>query len=284
MDIARRLWTTVEPLHAVVYFAPQVRAAGVAAGLRGFWDTYFALRAAPLGAVAAGGVVASFAGFEPSMVGRALPSAWSRASVQTCLATRSAVCAAVLREVGVSVEGCAAAVAALAPVVVVEPTGRPLGAANAALPLPADPVAALWQVATTLREHRGDGHVAALVVAGLSGLDAMLLQVARGRFPAEGMRVARGWSPRQWSAAHASLVARGLLVADGLSDAGAAVLASVEEMTDSLAWQGDPVAVETAIEALASSVAAVWACGVLPADNPIGVRDEARAEGPDVLQ
>jgi hypothetical protein len=274
MHTARRLWATLEPLHAVVYFAPQVRAAGKAAGLRGFWDTYFAFRAAPLGAVDAGGVVASFAGFEPSMVGRALPSAWSRASVDLCLATRSVVCAAVLREVGVSVDACAAAVDALAPVVL-EPTGRPLGTANAALPLPGDPVAALWQVATTLREHRGDGHVAALMVAGLAGVDAMLLQVARGRFPAEGMRAARGWSAEQWSARHASLVERGLLSSDGLTDVGASTLASVEEMTDSLAWQGGLVSaaagVDTAIDVLAASVAAVWESGVLPPDNPIGV-------------
>jgi hypothetical protein len=270
MHTARRLWTTLEPLHAVVYFAPQVRAAGKAVGLRGFWDTYFAFRAAPLGAVAAGGVVASFAGFEPSMVGKALPSAWSRASVDVCLATRSAACASVLREVGVSVDACAAAVDALSPVVL-ESTGRPLGTANAALPLPADPVAALWQVATTVREHRGDGHVAALMVAGLSGFDALLLQVAIGRFPEEGMRAARGWTADQWSAARASLVARGLLSADGLTDTGAEVLASVEAMTDSLAWQGDLARVEASVDVLASSVAAVWESGVLPPDNPIGV-------------
>jgi hypothetical protein len=274
MHTARRLWTTLEPLHAIVYFAPQVRAAGKASGLRGFWDTYFAFRAAPLGAVEAGGVVASFAGFEPSMVGKALPSAWSRASVEVCLATRSAACAGVLREIGVSVDACATAVSALSDLVL-EPTGRPLGTANAALPLPADPVAALWQVATTLREHRGDGHVAALMVAGLSGFDAMLLQVARGRFPSEGMRAARGWSEARWNEAHTSLAARGLVSDDGLTDAGAAALTTVEEMTDSLAWQGGlasaPAGVDTAVDVLASSVAAVWESGVLPPDNPIGV-------------
>jgi len=93
MHAARRLWITLEPLHAVVYFAPKVRAAGKALGLRGFWDTYFAFRAAPLGPAPAGGVVASFAGFEPAMVGKALPSAWTRASVADCLATRVSVSA-----------------------------------------------------------------------------------------------------------------------------------------------------------------------------------------------
>jgi len=50
-----------------------------------------------------------------------------------------------------------------------------------------------------LREHRGDGHVAALVTAGLTGLDALHLQVANGRFPEETMRAARGWSDPDWT-------------------------------------------------------------------------------------
>ena len=80
MHPARRLWTALEPLHGVVYFAPGVRDAGIGIGLRGFWMTYFAFRAAPLGPVGAAPVVATFAGFEPSMVFKALPDAWSRAA------------------------------------------------------------------------------------------------------------------------------------------------------------------------------------------------------------
>ena len=274
MHAAHRLWTTLEPLHAVVYFAPEVRVAGKELGLRGFWDTYFAFRAAPLGPIAAGPVVATFAGFEPAMVGKALPSAWTRVSVADCLATRVAVSAAVLRAVGVSPSACAAAVELLSPVVL-EATGRPLGMANAALPLSSDPVEALWQVATTLREHRGDGHVAALMTSGLSGLDALLLQVANGRFPEETMRGARGWSSSEWAAARESLVGRGLLGAYGLTGAGEELLASVESVTDTVAWQGGLASlgdgVEAAVDVLAPSVSALWDAGVLPATNPIGV-------------
>ena len=50
---SRRLWAALEPLHDVVYFADGVRGAGIALGLRGFWMTYFAFRAAPLGPVPA---------------------------------------------------------------------------------------------------------------------------------------------------------------------------------------------------------------------------------------
>lgn len=272
MHAARRLWTTLEPLHAVVYFAPEVRAAGKAIGLKGFWDTYFAFRAAPLGPVSAPGVAGMFAVFEPGMVARALPSAWSRAAIDDCLATRSSVSASVLRAMGVSAETCAAAVPLLSSMVL-EQTGRPLGTANAALPLPADPVEALWQLATTVREHRGDGHVAAIATAGLSALDAMHLQLPVTGFDGETMRLARGWSPDQWMMSRASLIARGLLSPDGLSADGARLLSAVEETTDDLAWQGGllSVRVDEVVSLLAPAAEMVWASGVLPAANPIGV-------------
>ena len=272
MHAARRLWATLEPLHGVVYFTPEVRAAGKAIGLRGYWDTYFAFRAAPLGPVTAPAVVAVFAVFEPSMVARSLPSAWTRASVETVLAARSAVAAEVLRGIGVVESDCAAAVESLSPLVL-SATARPLGTANAALPLPEDPVAALWQLATTVREHRGDGHMAALLTNGLSGLEAMHLQVPRTGFGSEEMRQVRGWSPGEWAAARESLVERGLLSSEGLTESGAAVVAAVEDLTDSLSWQGglSSAPVDEVVEVLAPSVAAVWDSGLLPTRNPIGV-------------
>src|SRR6266516_1365278 len=70
---ARRVWASLETLHDVIYFADGVRPAGIALGLRGFWMTYFAFRAAPLGAVPAAPVIAAFGGFHPAMVAKALP-------------------------------------------------------------------------------------------------------------------------------------------------------------------------------------------------------------------
>ena len=167
---ARRLWLSLETLHDVVYFAPGVRGIGMDLGLRGFWMTYFAFRAAPLGPVGPAVVVAVFAGFHPHMVARALPDAWSRVSPQVCLTARAEVSAEALRAAGADPAACRTAVGLLAPVAAAaDATGRPLFAANATVPLPDDPFAALWQVATTLREHRGDGHVAALVAAGSAG-------------------------------------------------------------------------------------------------------------------
>ena len=76
-DAARRLWTRAEALHALTYFAPESHAAFEAAGLRGFWRGYFAGRAAPLGTVPAPVVTATFFGFHPDFVARAIPSIWS---------------------------------------------------------------------------------------------------------------------------------------------------------------------------------------------------------------
>ena len=87
-DVARRLWTVSEPLHALTYFAPESHDAFAAAGLRGFWRGYFAGRAAPLGAVGPGVVTATFFGFHPAFVSRAIPSVWSIVSPHDAIAAR----------------------------------------------------------------------------------------------------------------------------------------------------------------------------------------------------
>jgi hypothetical protein len=277
MHSARRLWTTVEPLHDVIYFAPGIRDSGKAIGLRGYWMTYFAYRAAPLGPVGPGPVIATFAGFKPSMVAKALPDAWSRAAPEVCLDARLAAAVAALRSAQVDEDACARAVALLTPVMAAaDATGRALSAANAALTLSDDPVAAIWQLTTLLREHRGDGHVAALVAAGLTGLEAQQLQVALGRYPAEVMRGIRGWSAEEWAAATAGLRKRGLLDGSGLTDAGRELLADIEVRTDAAAWNGalaplGEAGVSEVIELLRSSVDAVYATGMLPEQNPTGV-------------
>jgi hypothetical protein len=277
---ARRLWVTLETVHDVVYFAGDVRAAGLALGLRGFWMTYFAFRAAPLGPVPAAPVVAAFAGFHPDTVARALPDAWTRTTPEACIQARTTVSIAALRAAGVDPRACERAAAPLGPVAAAaDLTGRPLFAANAALALPDDPVGRLWQLATTLREHRGDGHIAALVSEGISGLEAHLLQVADGRFPESVIRPVRGWSEEEWSGAAQALHSRGLLTAGtvpGLTPHGQIVLTAIESRTDERAWTGGlaPLGeegVDEVVALLQPSVRAVWATGMLPEVNPTGL-------------
>jgi hypothetical protein len=269
---ARRVWLVVEPVHAVTYFDDRCRAAADELGLKGFWMGYFAFRAAPLGEVGPAPVEAIFAGFLPRWVARALPDAWGYASAADCLAARSASAAAALRRVGVDDDVAVAAGDVLAPVVAgLVVTGRPLAAANRALALPEDPVERLWQLTTTLREHRGDGHVAALVAAGLSGLDAHLLQVAAG----EATWGSRGWSDDERGVAETSLRSRGLLERDGaLTRTGVELRAGVEATTDDAAWAGGLADLgEDGVEELEAVLgpAATGASSLLWFPNPIGL-------------
>src|SRR6185312_12135998 len=164
---ARRLWALGEPLHALVYFAEECQAAGERAGLTGFWQTYFALRAAPLGPVGPAVVTATFYNFAPAFVARRVPAVWAAVTPAGALEARLRGADAALRRVfgqewiGSAEVAEAAKLTAVAAAAVDLP-GRPLAAANSAVPLPEEPHLLLWQSLTTLREHRGDGHVIAL--------------------------------------------------------------------------------------------------------------------------
>lgn len=241
---ARRLWTLIEPIHDVTYFTPQSRAAFEAAGLRGFWRAYFAGRAAPLGPVGAAPVTAIFYVFAPHLVTRALPDVWTRAEPSAALAARlaGAVEAITAAVAGTPLGGIAAggplgeaADLLTKAAAEVETVGRPLSAAIAALPVPDGDAARFWHAATVLREHRGDGHMASLVCAGVNGCEALVWREARTGRPGD-MQTTRGWSDEEWAAAKASLADRGWLDAAGaITEVGRREHDRLEEQTDRLA-------------------------------------------------
>jgi len=271
---ARLLWALFEPIHTVTYFAPQCRAAFEAAGLRGFWRGYFAGRAAPLGPVGAAPVRAAFFSFAPSMVERALPDVWSRATPEAALAARLAGARAALSEV-FDDSGAVAAAADLLRTAAeqIDFGGRVLAAANAALPWPDEPIEVLWHATTVLREHRGDGHVAALLTCGLDGVEALAWRTALGGYDRTGLQPARGWTDEEWSAAEGRLMARGWLNDDGTPTSLAHdAHAETEAVTDRLAiaaWPGiDLDRVRAVVEPLT-----IRAAGLLPYPNPIGLPD-----------
>lgn len=280
---ARRLWALAEPVHAVTYFAEEARAAGAAAGLSGFWSTYFALRAAPLGPAGPAVVTATFYNFAPAFVARRVPAVWEAVSPQAALAARSDGAAAALRRVlgewGTSAEAAEAASLARAAAAAVDAPGRPLAAANAALPVQDEPLPALWQALTTLREHRGDGHNAALLEREVSGVGAHVLVAAAGRVDREWLQRARGWDDAAWDAAAEALTARGWLDGEELSAEGLAMTTAVEADTDRLAlgpWRalGD-ARCDRLAELLVPVRRAVVAAGLFPDRNPIGVAPDA---------
>jgi hypothetical protein len=279
---ARRLWRSLEPLHAVTYFAPECEQAMKDLGLKGFWMGYFAGRGAPLGACGPGVIEATFYNFDVDRVRRAIPDAWRFAEPTAVLEARATAAATVLRRLVPGIEAEAPRVVPLLTSAVrsARPDGRPLFAANQQLPLPDDPVAALWQCATSLREHRGDGHVAALLTADISGVEAHQLVVGAGAITDERLQMARGFDDDSWAAAKARLAARGLLDDAGkLTHAGWAEVERIEALTDDLALQpyidGLTEAGFDLLPGLLRPLArAVTTADTIPFPNPIGLDTE----------
>ncbi|RKR75663.1 SCO6745 family protein [Frondihabitans australicus] len=280
-ELTRSMWTLFEPIHALNYFSPEARQAFADAGLPRFWDGYFAGRAAPLGAVTAAPVIAMFSGFAPRFVERALPAVWGAVSPGEALEARMVGAEGALRRIlrpagttDAEVERAADALAEVASrVTVTETIARPLAAANAALPVPDDPYRRLWQATSTLREHRGDGHVLVLASAGIAGLSTIVLRSAVD-LDAASMRAARGWSDEQWAQERARLAETGLLRADHtVSPWGLAALARAEEATNRLAlgpWAAMSDDEIVGVARLLSPIAR--ACSVVyPRPNPIGL-------------
>ena len=234
------MWTLFEPIHAVTYFAPEARSAFERAGLRGFWRGYFAGRAAPLGPVGAAVVGAAFFNFAPAFVSRAIPGVWQLISPEQALRTRlnGAVDALGGLLAGREAQAAAAADLLWRAAGELDCAGRVLAAANVALPAAGDgspdssDLARLWQAATVLREHRGDGHFAALAAADIDGCEAVVLRCGLD-LRREDMQPIRGWTDEQWAGAHARLADRGWVGAGGkLTSAGRQAHAAVEAATD----------------------------------------------------
>ncbi len=282
---ARQMWGLFEPVHTVTYFASEALSAFEGAGLRGFWRGYFAGRAAPLGAIGAAPVTAAFFSFAAPMVARALPAVWELIAPDDALGVRSAGAAAALRRLLSGQDGDLMAAAATAADLLtgvidgIGCEGRVLAAPNAAALVPAEPLARLWHAATVLREHRGDGHVAALVAAGIDGCEALVLRAGMD-LSREMLQPIRGWADADWEQAASRLAGRGWLGADGrVTAAGAAAHQAVEDATDLAAarpWArlgpdgtGELMAVLTPV---AKACAAL-----LPYPNPVGVPAPAAA-------
>jgi len=286
--MARSMWTLFEPVHAVTYFAAEARSAYEQAGLRGFWRGYFAGRAAPLGAASAAVVAASFFNFAPAFVARAIPGVWELITPDEALRVRLAGAAEGLGRLlaGREAEAAAAGDLLWRAIGELDFSGRVLAAANAALPvLPGQDVAAssassaaaglgrLWQAATLLREHRGDGHFAALAAADIDGCEAVVLRCCLD-LRREDMQPVRGWTDEAWDGALSRLAARGWVGADGtLTSAGRQAHAAVEDATDRAAsrpWARLGPEATAEIAAVLTPLARACAAA-LPYPSPIGV-------------
>jgi hypothetical protein len=178
--IARRMFDLVEPIGMIPYSADEPNEAMFALGFTSYWDTYFAGRAAPLGSSVPAEVVhALFYSFAPGEVARHIPKVWRTTTPERAIAARQEGCVNALRRILgelVDTPGFTRAVELLTRAAISAPLeGRPMYAALRTVPLPEEPLARLFHAASLLREHRGDGHVTALMAEGIGGLEAHVL-------------------------------------------------------------------------------------------------------------
>ncbi|MEV7071177.1 hypothetical protein [Streptomyces sp. NPDC093990] len=277
----RQLWHLLEPLHAVLYYAPEVfeEAAALGYDTKERWPSYFPLRAAPLGPVGTERVASAFYSFSPRMVAEHIDSAWAIAEPDAVLAARlrgiDRAYRAIFGDRVDSPQLAEAAALARRAAESVDTAGRPLAAANAELLWPEAPHLQLWQAATILREHRGDGHIAALLVAGLDPVESLVSFAAIGAASVERFE-SRGWSAGEWRSAHERLTARGLVDAQGTAtDAGRDLRHRVEHQTNQLAarpWQLLGAAeVARLADLLGDFWVAVLSSGLLPSETTLGI-------------
>ena len=237
---ARFLWQRLEPYHGLIYFVPEADRHYAALGLDAGMMGYFASRASAMGPVPAEVVVATFYNFEPDRVRTLVPQAWQRTTAPTLWQARlAAVDEALTRIFGARLQEndiAAAAVLLRSATGACRSEGRPLFAGHLAQAWPTEPHLALWFAITLLREFRGDGHIAALTVEGVSGIEALVIHGATGTVPPAVLQGTRGWSDVAWAAAVERLQQRGWIDEDGtLTTAGQQHRDRVEQYTDELA-------------------------------------------------
>ena len=238
--MARRMFELVEPIGVIPYAADEPNEAMFALGFTNYWDTYFAGRAAPLGHVPAEVVDALFYSFAPGEVARHIPKVWDTTTPDAAIAARRRGCVQALRRIlGGHLDTPAVArttdlllrAATSAPL-----EGRPMYAALRSIPVPDEVVARLFHAASLLREHRGDGHITALMIEGVGRLEAHVLHALDLDMPAEQFGRIHHLPAAQIAAVIDGMRGRGLIGDDGwLTGSGRAVKQRVETRTDDLA-------------------------------------------------
>ncbi|KAB8188210.1 MarR family transcriptional regulator [Microbispora catharanthi] len=261
------MFELVEPI-ATVTFSEVVNEAFLALGMRNYWDGYFAGRAAPLGPAPAEVVHAVFYNFADGEVARHIPWVWGKITPQEAITVREQGSTAALRQmIGELADspGLVRAADLATRAAVSAPTeGRPLYAGLRALDVPEEPVARLWHAATLLREHRGDGHNAALLAHGIGGTEAhVLIAVSLGMRAEEFGRI-HHLPKARLTAVVDGLRGRGLVdAAGGFTDAGRETRQRIEALTDELAAPAYDVLSADELDELAAGLepiaAAVWA-------------------------
>ncbi len=240
--LARRMFDLVEPVGAIPYSTDEPNETMFALGFTSYWDTYFAGRAAPLGSSVPAGVVhALFYNFAPGEVARHIPKVWSTTTPGAAIAARQQGCVNALRRILgdlIDTPDFSRAVELLTKAATSAPLdGRPMYAALRALPLPEEPVARFFHAASLLREHRGDGHISALMAEGIGGLEAHVLLAIDMGMPAPSFGRIHHLPSELLTDLVDSMKARGLVEDEStFTPAGREAKDRVEALTDELAF------------------------------------------------
>ncbi|MFH9229934.1 SCO6745 family protein [Streptomyces lydicus] len=238
MKTARAAWRRLEPVHAMIYFAPEGRRRYADLGLSARTG-YFASRSAAFGRASSELVISTFYNFNPALVRKAMDGAWDTATPQQVLDARHAAASEALQRARVhelpAFDEVLALTRSAAEAAREHAQGRPLFAAHAALPWPEEPVLRLWHAQTLLREFRGDGHVACLLSEGIGGLESLILHAATGEVPVDFLKASRAWPEEEWADTEERLRTRGLLDGDSFSAEGVRLRQHIEDRTDRLA-------------------------------------------------
>jgi hypothetical protein len=231
---ARALRDAIEPIAMICFWGKPAYDEYAARGLD-FLIGYAWSRGSVLGEPEGTVVAAAFGVFEPGLIVDLFNAGRAACSLADIRAAKESGSIAALREVLGTPDGLADAVTVLRRgAAAADPTGRPLHAGLTALPWPEDEIGQLWHACTILREHRGDGHLAACVAAGLTGLEANILTELRVGWDPLAYTATRGWSPEAMEAATQALVGRSLVAGGALTDEGNRLRDGIEQTTDRL--------------------------------------------------
>jgi hypothetical protein len=229
---ARRLRDHLEPIAAGVYFAPEAIEGYKEQGLD-YFEGYFCSRGACLGKAPWSVICAAFAAFKPEAVENAVTGGWSKTDPEPMLAARLAGADAQLqRLLGDPTDDVEHATKLLYELTDgVDPSGRMLYSGLSVLPRPESVWGNLWHAADLVREHRGDGHIAAWVGHVDSTEITVLTELAWG-IPPRSYVYTRGWNEEEVDAAVERLEQRGLLQDGAMTPAGKELRKEIELQTD----------------------------------------------------
>jgi hypothetical protein len=240
LAMIRTAITPLRSVYAANITAPAAVAAMTALGLDG-QEGYFATRAGPLGIVPLEVVRAAFYGHSPRAIAAAIPGVWEKTTPDVVLAAVAESLGASLGPVVDELGGTAVELTGLLRTVAerasTRPEGRMLLAGNAARPWPDELHLQLSHAHVLLREWRGDGHLGALLTAGLTGIEGLVMHAAWSGFPIEMITRSRSWTPDETVVAVDGLRSRGWLTATGdpvITDEGRSRREAIETLTDEL--------------------------------------------------